>query len=95
SKLTHSKERGGMYLLKEDDDINAKVANLTRKLEAMELKKDKAKETVCSICGCNINTTKNCSTISAFQEVLNEQSNAVSNYQRPFSGPTSNTYNPG
>ncbi|MGV8000513.1 hypothetical protein PJP08_29350, partial [Mycobacterium kansasii] len=34
-------------------------------------------------------------TISAFQEVLNEQSSAVSNYQKPFSGPTSNTYNPG
>ncbi|MGV7343133.1 hypothetical protein PJI17_31020, partial [Mycobacterium kansasii] len=86
SKLTQSKERGEVYLLKEDDDINVKVANLTRKLEAIELKKDKVNETVCGICDGNIHTTENCPTI-------NEESNAVNNYQRPFNGPTSNTYN--
>ncbi|MGV8065606.1 hypothetical protein PJP13_29690, partial [Mycobacterium kansasii] len=54
SRPSQSKEKGGVYLLKEDDDINAKVANLTRKLEAIELKKDKVNEIVCGICDCNI-----------------------------------------
>ncbi|MGV8048387.1 hypothetical protein PJP07_29735, partial [Mycobacterium kansasii] len=67
----------------------------TRKLNAMELKMDKGKETVRGICACNIHTTENCPTIPAFRGVLNEQANAVNNYQRPFTGPNSNTYNPG
>ena len=31
--------RGGIHHLKENDDLQAKIANLTRKLEAIELKK--------------------------------------------------------
>lgn len=34
-----SNPKGGMYLIREEDDVNAKIANLTRKIEAMELQK--------------------------------------------------------
>lgn len=48
-----------MYLIKEEDDVNAKIVSLTRKLEAMELQKVnmvKATEihnSVCNICESN------------------------------------------
>ncbi|MGV7959389.1 hypothetical protein PJP14_29230 [Mycobacterium kansasii] len=38
-KPTQSKEMRGIYVLKEEDDINARIPKLTRKVEAMELKK--------------------------------------------------------
>lgn len=31
--------KGGLYLLKEEDDVNSKIAKLTRKIEAMEIGK--------------------------------------------------------
>ena len=31
--------KGGIYLIKEDNDVNTKIVNLTRKVEAMELSK--------------------------------------------------------
>ena len=36
-KVENPKTKGGIYLLKEDQDVNTKIANLTRKVEAMEL----------------------------------------------------------
>ncbi|MGV7989019.1 hypothetical protein PJP10_32120, partial [Mycobacterium kansasii] len=77
--------------MKEEDDLKYKVTNLIRKFEVMEGKKDKVNEIVCGICECNIHTTENCPTIPPFRGVLNEQVNAVNNYQRPFTGPNSNT----
>ena len=32
-----SNPKGGMYLFREEDDVNAKIASLTRKLEAIKL----------------------------------------------------------
>lgn len=37
--LTNSKE--GIYLLKEEDDVTAKIASLTRKPEAMEIRQQR------------------------------------------------------
>ena len=88
--------RGGIYLLKEDQDVNAKIANLTRKVEAMELSQSKVgrvhaiNESICEICESNTHPTKECPTIPAFKEVLHEQANVANNYKRPFS----DTYNP-
>ena len=36
SKASTNPSRGGKYHLRKDDDLNARVASLTRKLEAME-----------------------------------------------------------
>ena len=41
AKFHSTPARGGIHLLRENDDLQAKIANLTRKLEAIELKKVK------------------------------------------------------
>ena len=57
NKTKHnSVSHGGMHVIREDNDVNARLANLTRKVEVMELKKvGKEKimekgEDICSIC---------------------------------------------
>lgn len=48
-----------MYYIREEDDVNAKIANLTRKVEAMELRKvnsikaNKRVEDIYGICETN------------------------------------------
>ena len=85
-----------MYLVKEDNDVNTKIASLTRKVEAIELsqtnigKASGINESICEICESNTHLTKECPTIPAFKEVLHEQANFANNYKRPFS----DTYNP-
>jgi len=87
--------RGGLY-----EDMSARIAILTRKVEAIELSKvgvtksPKPIEISCEICEANVHLTKNCPTIPAFKEVLHEQANAANAYQRPFSSSYSETYNP-
>uniref|UniRef100_A0A2N9EEQ6 Retrotransposon gag domain-containing protein n=1 Tax=Fagus sylvatica TaxID=28930 RepID=A0A2N9EEQ6_FAGSY len=90
--------KGGLYHLKEKDDVNSQIAKLTRKVEAIELGKIKSKaptsfESSCGICETNSHLTKDCPTIPAFQEVLHEQANVANAYRRPFNSPYSETYN--
>jgi hypothetical protein len=90
--------KGGLYHLKEEDDVNSRIAKLTRKVEAIELGKTESKaptyfESNCGICETNSHLTKDCPTIPAFQEVLHEQANVANAYRRPFSSPYSETYN--
>jgi hypothetical protein len=90
--------KGGLYHLKEEDDVNSRIAKLTRKVEAIELGKTESKaptyfENSCGICETNSHLTKDCPTIPAFQEVLHEQANVDNAYRRPFSSPYSETYN--
>ena len=95
-KISQQREKGGIYVLSEEDNISARVASLTRKVEAMELgkgEKTKEVESICGIYSSNQHATQDYPTISAFQEVLQEQSNAINNYELPFSNPNSNTYN--
>jgi hypothetical protein len=92
--------RGGLYHIKADEDMSARIATLTRKVEAIELSKvvvtksPKPIEISCEICEATVHLTKDCPTIPAFKEVLHEQANAANAYQRPFSSPYSETYNP-
>ena len=94
-KMT-STTKGGMYLIKEDNDVTAKIANLTRKVEAIELSQANIgrapiiDENICEICESNAHLTKECPTIPTFKKVLHEQANFTNNYKRPFS----DTYNP-
>ena len=39
AKVHSTPTRGGIHQLRDNDDLQAKIANLTRKLEAIELKK--------------------------------------------------------
>ena len=75
-KPPQQKEKWGIYILKEEDDVNARITNLTRKVEALELgksgvsKSTEAIENVCGICAANVHSMQDCPTIPAFQEVL-------------------------
>jgi len=83
--------KAGMYHLREKVDVNAKIVNLTRKVEAMELRKvnsikanEKVKD-IYGICETNGHQTQDYPTILAFQEVLHEHANSMNAYKRPFS----------
>ncbi|XP_042945043.1 uncharacterized protein LOC122278900 [Carya illinoinensis] len=49
----------------------------------------------CGICEDHVHSTNECPTIPAFKEVLLDQSNAVNMIHKTYSGPYSNSYNPG
>jgi len=89
-----------MYQLREGDDLNVRISSLTRKVEAMELRKVNEikvvqNEEVCVICEIIGHTTHECPTILAFKEVLHDQANAMNTYKKPFDAPYSETYNSG
>ena len=52
-------------------------------------------EQVCGICALTGHPTGECPTIPTFKEVLLEQTNAISNFNKPYSNPYSETYNLG
>uniref|UniRef100_A0A2N9H0L4 Reverse transcriptase/retrotransposon-derived protein RNase H-like domain-containing protein n=1 Tax=Fagus sylvatica TaxID=28930 RepID=A0A2N9H0L4_FAGSY len=91
---------GGRHHLMEEDDLNARIASLARKVESMELRKVNEitpvqKEEVCGICEIMGHATYECPTIPAFKEVLHDQANAMNTYKKPFQSLYSETYNPG
>ncbi|XP_026445241.1 uncharacterized protein LOC113345782 [Papaver somniferum] len=90
--------RHGMYVLNEEHDLNAKIASLHRKVDAIQkpnlVKVVDPVEHACGICESLEHYTKDCPTIPAFQEVLHDQANSMDTYKRPFSSPYSETYNP-
>jgi len=78
---------GDMYNLREDHDLQAKFASLTRKVEALKLKRSgqlkPVQEIVCQICKSNEHLTNDCPTLPSFKECLHEQANALNCFQRP------------
>ena len=66
------RSKGSLFHLKEEDDVNARIARLTRKVEAIELGKTREVkkfgpiESSCGICETNTHLTKDCPTIPAF-----------------------------
>ena len=62
----------GIYNLREDHDLQAKVASLARKIEALELKKSgqlkSVQEIVCQIYETNEHSTNDFPTLRSFQE---------------------------
>ena len=91
----------GLFHLSEEDGMNAKVAQLTRRVEEMSLKAPQETppqplvEAICAICETIGHPTQECPTIPAFKEMLNEQVNAMGVYKKPYNSPYSETYNPG
>jgi hypothetical protein len=91
---------GGRHHLREEDDLNARIASLARKVESMELRKVNEitlvqREEVCGICEIMGHATHECPTIPALKEVLHDQANAMNTYKKPFQSPYAETYNPG
>ncbi|GFY96811.1 hypothetical protein Acr_11g0011170 [Actinidia rufa] len=97
----------GKYQLKEQNDLQTKYDQLSRKLESLEIKKihevstSSRNDEKCIICERSGHLTSECPTVLAFKEVLQGGDqvsvNAMSQPQghKPFNSAYSNTYNPG
>ena len=102
---------GGIHHLRENDGLQAKIANLTRKLEAIELKKvhevtsvpqvplvpmGSRVEEPCIICNDPTHSTINCPNLRQVKGAIQiEQANALNYQRKPFNSPYSEKYNPG
>ena len=102
---------GGIHHLKENDELEAKIANLTRKLEAIEMKKVNEVTSVpqvpsvpivprveesCIICDDPTHSTINCPNLPQVKGAIQiEQANALNYQRKPFNSPYFETYNPG
>lgn len=82
-------------MVREQDDINLKLSQITKKIENLELKN--VSEGSCVLCVTHENSIDDCLTLPDLKEILNgggtdqAEANAVSQRYDPFS----NTYNPG
>ena len=110
-KVHSTPTEGGIHHLRENDDLQVKITNLTRKLEAIELKKvnevtvvPKAPvmpmgsevEESCIICDDSTHSTINCPKLPQVKGAIQiEQANALNYQRKPFNSPYSETYNPG
>ncbi|GFY93068.1 hypothetical protein Acr_08g0014640 [Actinidia rufa] len=94
-------QQGGKYQLKEVDDVNARLATMARKLEALEFAKvnavgsEELKEVSCAVCETKEHDTISCPVIPGIKEALHGQVNAIGHYGQGARNPYSNTYNPG
>ena len=102
---------GGIHHLRENDELQAKIANLTRKLEAIEMKKVNEVTSVpqlpsvptgprveepCIICEDPTHSTINCPNLPQVKGAIQiEQANALNYQRKPFNSPYSETHNPG
>ncbi|KAL5827957.1 hypothetical protein ACOSQ3_019799 [Xanthoceras sorbifolium] len=99
---TNRLKAGGIYYLREEDNLKSQVEVLSRKLQALETKDSKIPQTVarvesqdnCFVCGGVDHLAQVCPTLSEMRGVYDEQCNSLRTYRKPFS-PYSNTYNPG
>ena len=92
----------GMYTLNEDDDMKAKFAAMTRRLEELELKKMCEVQAVaespvqvkpCLICQSHEHLVEECPTIPAAREMFGDQANVVGQFKPNNNAPYGNTYN--
>ena len=102
---------GGIHHLRENDDLQVKIANLTRKLEAIELKKVNEVTSVprvpsvpmgsrveepCIICNDPTHSTINYPNLPQFKGAIQiEQANALNYQNKPFNSLYFETYYPG
>ncbi|RVW58218.1 hypothetical protein CK203_109797 [Vitis vinifera] len=90
SQLSAFNAKAGMYTLKEDDDMKAKFAAMTRRLEELELKKMHEVQAVaeapvqvklCPNCQSYEHLVEECPTISAEREMFGDQANVVGQFK--------------
>ncbi|RVW61560.1 hypothetical protein CK203_065663 [Vitis vinifera] len=82
--------KAGMYTLNEDDDMKAKFAAMTRRLEELELKKMHEVQAVaetpvqvklCPICQSYEHLVEECPTIPAVKEMFGDQANVIGQFK--------------
>ena len=111
AKVHNTSAGGGIHYLRENDELQAKIVNLTRKLEAIEMKKVNEVTSVpqilpvptgsrveepCIICDDPMHSTINCPNLPQVKGAIQiEQANALNYQRKPFNSPYSETYNPG
>ncbi|KAL6321481.1 hypothetical protein AAG906_018450 [Vitis piasezkii] len=102
SQLNAYNAKAGMYNLKEDDDMKAKLAAMTRRLEELELKKIHEVQAVaeapvqvklCPNCQSFEHLMEECPAISAEREMYRDQANVVVQFRPNNTAPYGNTYN--
>ncbi|RVW78134.1 hypothetical protein CK203_049717 [Vitis vinifera] len=88
SQLNAYNAKAGMYNLKEDDDMKAKLAAMTRRLEELELKRIHEVQAVaeapvqvklCPNCQSFEHLVEECPAISAEREMYRDQANVLDN----------------
>ena len=105
AKVHSTRTGGGIHHLRENDDLQVKIANLTRKLEAIELKKVNEVTSVpqvpsvpmrprveepCIICDDPTHSTINCPNLPQVKGAIQiEKSNALNYQRKPFNSPYS------
>ena len=91
-------QQGVKYQLKEVDDVNARIATMTRKLEALEISKvnavgsEEPKEVSYVVCETKEHDTMFFLIILGIKEALHGQVNAIGHYGRGRGNSYSNTY---
>ncbi|RVW15309.1 Retrovirus-related Pol polyprotein from transposon 297 [Vitis vinifera] len=102
SQLGAFNAKVGMYTLKEDDDMKAKLAAMTRRLEELELKRIHEVQAVaeapvqvklCPNCKSYEHLVEECPAISAEREMYRDQANVVGQFKPNNNAPYGNTYN--
>ena len=94
SQLNAYNAKVGMYTLKEDDDMKAKLAAMIRRLEELELKRiHEVQVKLCPNCQSYENLVEECPAISAKREVFRDQANVVGKFKPNNNAPYGNTYN--
>ena len=102
SQLNAFNAKAGMYTLKEDDDMKAKLAAMIRRLEELELKRIHEVQAVaeapvqvklCPNCKSYEYLVEECPAISAEREMFRDQANVVGQFKPNNNAPYGNTYN--
>ncbi|RVW59887.1 hypothetical protein CK203_100542 [Vitis vinifera] len=102
SQLNSYNAKAGMYNLKEDDDMKAKLAAMTRRLEELEMKRMHEVQAVaeapvqvklCPNCQSFEHLVEECPAISAEREMYRDQANVVGQFRPNNNAPYGNTYN--
>ena len=110
TKVHSTPTGGGIHHLRENDNLQAKISNLTRKLKAIELKNvnevtvvpkvpsvpmGSGVEELCIICDHPTHSTINCPNLPQVKGAIQiEQANAFNYQRKPFNSPYMETYNP-
>ncbi|RVW73514.1 hypothetical protein CK203_060024 [Vitis vinifera] len=102
SQLSAFNAKARMYTLNEDDDMKAKFAAMTRRLEDLELKKMHEVQAVaetpvqgqsCHICHSYEHLVEECPTLPAAKEMFGDQANVIGQFNPNNNATYGNTYN--
>ena len=99
SHVSSQPKKGGIYEVSGETNVNAKIASLTREVEALKMGKGGSSSVrpiseVCQLCETPDHTAKTCLSMEAFNECIAEQANSLNSYKKPYGSPFSDTYNP-